>query len=260
MNRRVAPKRRRFLFAAARVSPSDWSGRRAPQRSRRRAKDGRLGRAIVEGTGITTEYMTIMTPVSPSADASKTVAEQIQGFFGEHRSDLVRFASIQLRDPAMADDVVQETLIAVLKGHREFANRSSVKTWVFSILKRKIIDALRVRQREVPISQLGGNDEEHDGFDALFDQRGFWATQHRPHRWADPDDSLEQQQFWRVFELCLDHLPERTSRVFMMREFLELDTEEICQELAISPSNCWVILHRARMGLRLCLEETWFNR
>lgn len=209
---------------------------------------------------ITTEHMTMMTPVSPATDASKTIAEQIQDFFGEHRLDLVRFASIQLRDPAMADDVVQETLIAVLHGHTEFANRSSVKTWVFSILKRKVIDALRVRQREVPISQIGTDDEETDGHNTLFDRRGFWANEHRPHRWADAEDSLEQQQFWRALELCLDHLPERTSRVFMMREFLELDTEEICQELAISPSNCWVILHRARMSLRLCLEETWFNR
>ncbi|MBK5970216.1 hypothetical protein CCR91_16005 [Thiorhodovibrio winogradskyi] len=201
-----------------------------------------------------------MTQADPPADPSVDVPEQIQGFFGEHRPDLVRFASIQLRDPAMAEDVVQETLIAVLKGHNAFANRSSVKTWVFSILKRKVIDALRLRQREVPISQLGSGDEETEGHNDLFDRRGFWANEHKPHRWANPDDSLEQKQFWRVFELCLDHLPERTSRVFMMREFLELETDEICQELAITTSNCWVILHRARMSLRLCLDETWFTR
>lgn len=214
----------------------------------------------MEDTEITTERMTIMMPVSPSTDATKTAAEQIQGFFGEHRSDLVRFASIQLRDPAMAEDVVQETLIAVLQGQATFANRSSVKTWVFSILKRKVIDALRVRQREVPISQLGSGDEEAESHDDLFDRHGFWNREHRPQRWVDTDDSLEQQQFWHVLELCLDHLPERTSRVFMMREFLELETDEICRELAITTSNCWVILHRARMGLRLCLEDTWFNR
>lgn len=231
-----------------------------PGRSCRRAKDGRRGRVIVKDTELVTEHMTIMTPVSPSSDTSQAVAEQIQRFFGEHRSDLVRFASLQLRDPAMAEDVVQETLIAVLQGHTELANRSSVKTWVFSILKRKVIDALRVRQREVPISQLGTGDEETESHDDLFDRHGFWTREHRPNRWVDTDDALEQQQFWRVLELCLDHLPERTSRVFMMRELLELETDEICRELAITTSNCWVILHRARMGLRLCLEETWFNR
>lgn len=217
-------------------------------------------RAIFPDTKIATGFFILMTTGSPSTDVSKTVTEQIQGFFGEHRSDLVRFATLQLRDPAMAEDVVQETLIAVLQGHTEFANRSSLKTWVFSILKRKVIDALRVRQREVPISQLGAGDEETEGHDALFDRRGFWANEHRPHRWADPDDSFEQQQFWRVFELCLDHLPERTSRVFMMREFLELETDDICRELSITTSNCWVILHRARMSLRLCLEDSWFTR
>ena len=209
---------------------------------------------------IATERTRTMTTGSSPADGAKNVAEQIQGFFGEHRADLLRFATIQLRDPALAEDVVQETLIAVLQGHGEFANRSSVKTWVFAILKRKVIDALRLREREVPISQLGSDDEESESHDALFDRHGHWAREHRPHRWVDTEDSLEQQQFWRVLEVCLDHLPERTSRVFMMREFLELETEEICRELSISTANCWVILHRARMSLRLCLEDTWFTR
>ena len=188
------------------------------------------------------------------------IDEPIHEFVGARRADLVRFAALQLRDPALAEDVVQETLIAAMQGAAEFGHRSSVKTWVYSILKRKVIDALRTRRQEVPVSQLGAAVEDDDGCEGLFDQRGFWATEHRPHRWADPEDSLEQQQFWQVFEACLDHLPERTSRVFMMRELLGLEVSEICQELAIVTSNCWVILHRARMGLRRCLDETWFAR
>ena len=82
----------------------------------------------------------------------------------------------------------------------------------------------------------------------------------RPNDWRDPEDSLEQQQFWRVFEACLTYLPENTARVFMMREVLELDTNEICAELGISQSNCHVILHRARNALRLCLDKGWFGR
>lgn len=185
--------------------------------------------------------------------------EELYNLFGERRSDLVRFAPLQLRDPSLAEDVVQEALLAAEQGIGDFAGRSSVKTWVYSILKRKIIDALRTRHRETPISQLGNSAEDGEELDDLFDQRGFWATEHRPHRWSDPEDALEQQQFWQVFELCLDVLPERTARVFSMRELLGLDTEEICQALSISTSNCWVILHRARMGLRLCLEERWFT-
>ena len=186
------------------------------------------------------------------------ISDDLRHYFGERRPDLIRFAALQLRDPALAEDVVQETLVAAEQGFEQFAGRSSTKTWVFSILKRKIVDALRTQRREAPVSQMGNADD--GGLDELFDQRGFWATEHRPHRWTDPEESLEQQQFWQIFELCLNGLPDRTARVFSMRELLGLQTEEICKELSISTSNCWVILHRARMGLRLCLEERWFAR
>lgn len=188
------------------------------------------------------------------------ITEELQSYYSERRTDLLRFAELQLRDAAMAEDVVQETLLAAERGVKNFKGRSSIKTWLYSILKRKIIDALRSRRRETPISQIGNAAEDDEGFDSLFDQRGFWSTEHKPHRWSDPDESLEQQQFWKIFELCLDGLPERTAQVFSMRELLGLETNEICKELSISTSNCWVILHRARTGLRECLEENWFNQ
>lgn len=184
--------------------------------------------------------------------------DDLQAYFQERRPDLVRFATLQLRDPAAAEDAVQETLLAALRGAAQFDGRSSPKTWLFAILKRKIIDLLRTRRREVPASQLANADDGEDDHDPLFDARGFWATEHHPHRWTHPEESLERQQFWTIFEMCLNHLPERTAQVFSMRELLGLETEEICQELRISTSNCWVILHRARMGLRLCLEQRWF--
>ena len=189
-----------------------------------------------------------------------SVSDELERFFGSQRIDLVRFAALQLRDPSLAEDVVQETLMAAMQGIQQFEGRASLKTWIFSILKRKIIDALRSHRREITASQLSSGNEDIRDFDELFNERGFWATEHKPHRWTEPEDSLEQQQFWRIFELCLDHLPVRTAQVFSMRELLGLETEEICKELAISTSNCWVILHRARMGLRLCLEEEWFTQ
>lgn len=186
--------------------------------------------------------------------------DELEAFFGERRDDLVRFAVLQLRDESTAEDAVQEALIAAMQGIDKFQGRSSLKTWVFSILKRKIIDVMRARRREVSVSQMSsGGDDERD-FDELFNHKGFWATEHKPHRWTEPEDSMEQKQFWTIFELCLDHLPNRTAQVFSMRELLGLDTDEICQELSISTSNCWVILHRARMGLRLCLEQQWFTQ
>lgn len=172
---------------------------------------------------------------------------------------MVRFAFLQLRDEALAEDVVQETLLAALQGASGFAHRAQVKTWLFAILKRKIVDALRARRRVIPLSQLEAGVRDGEAFEPWFTERGRWTSEHRPRRWAEPDESLEQQQFWQIFEVCLDHLPERIAQVFMMREFLELKTEEICQELGLTASNCWVILHRARLGLRRCLDQRWFG-
>ncbi|MBI5898588.1 MAG: sigma-70 family RNA polymerase sigma factor [Rhodocyclales bacterium] len=175
------------------------------------------------------------------------------------RPDLLRFARLQLRDAGAAEDAVQETLLAALAGGKNFEQRSAYKTWLISILRNKIIDIIRSQGREAPLSTLADNDEAEEAMiDALFETDGHWRAEMRPARWADPEASLEQQQFWRVFEACLDHLPEKTARVFMMREVLGLETEEICKETGISTSNCWVVLHRARLALRACLQQGWF--
>lgn len=176
------------------------------------------------------------------------------------RPDLLRFARLQLRDDQLAEDVVQETMIAALAGRRDFAGRSALKTWVFSILKHKIIDAIRSRERTVNLSALSGEEEEfEEAFDRLFKANGHWKRDNRPGDWGDPEETLRQAQFWQVFDACLNHLPENTARVFMMRELLEFEVDEICTELQISSSNCYVILHRARNNLRGCLERSWFG-
>ena len=175
------------------------------------------------------------------------------------RPDLLRFARLQLRDAGAAEDAVQETMLAALTGSHRFESRSSYKTWLISILRNKIVDIIRSQSRELPASALADDEAGDDLLDeSLFDPRGHWQPGARPARWADPEASFEQQQFWKVFEACLDHLPPKTARVFLMREFLGLDTGEICKETGISSSNCWVVLHRARMGLRTCLETRWF--
>ncbi len=175
------------------------------------------------------------------------------------RHDMLRFAQIQLRDLHLAEDVVQEALAAALTGKREFEGRSALKTWVFAILRNKIVDAIRVRSRSVNVSALAdeatGLDE---AFESLFKPNAHWHPEARPRDWGDPEAALHQDQFWTVFDACLNALPPNTARVFMMREFLEFDTDEVCAELHISISNCHVILHRARNGLRRCLEQSWF--
>ena len=175
------------------------------------------------------------------------------------RPDLLRFARLQLRDAGAAEDAVQETLLAALTGSHSFESRSSYKTWLISILRNKIIDIIRDQGREVSASSLADDEAGDEQLaDTLFDRRGHWQAEARPGRWADPEASFEQKQFWAVFEACLDHLPAKAARIFMMREFLGLDTDEICKETGMSTSNCWVVLHRARQGLRTCLETRWF--
>lgn len=177
----------------------------------------------------------------------------------ELRGDLLRFASLQLRDDHLAEDVVQEAMAAALAGQQDFAGKSSVKTWVFAILRNKIIDVIRQRGRTINVTALSPEERSMDqGFEALFKANQHWKPDHRPSDWGDPEQALRDSQFMVVLEACLSHLPANTARVFMMREFLALDTAEVCAELAISTSNCHVILHRARNGLRECLEKNWF--
>jgi len=171
------------------------------------------------------------------------------------RPYLLRYATLQLRDSAAAEDAVQEALLAALTGEANFAGRSNLRTWLTGILKHKIVDAIRRQSRERPVREP---ESEAGGFDALFDQRGHWEEP--PGPWEQPEGALAQKQFLAALEQCLQGLPERTARAFMMREHLGLDTDEICKELGITPTHCWVMLYRARMALRQCLEMNWFGK
>lgn len=172
------------------------------------------------------------------------------------RPQLIRFASLQLRNDALAQDAVQDTLIAVLEQPERFQGQSSLRTYVTGILKYKIIDNLRAATRERQIDTVGDQSED-DAIDALFVADGH--TVDMPRQWGDPDRTLEQKDFFKVLELCLEKLPSQHARVFMMREWLELETEEICKELTLTSANVWVLLYRARLRLRECLDLNWFG-
>lgn len=182
-----------------------------------------------------------------------------KAFVESVQRDMLKFAQLQLRDAALAEDAVQEALAAALSSEKGFEGRAAMKTWVFSILRHKIVDLIRVQSRTTSISAFGEDDAAiDDAMDALFKEDAHWQPGARPSTWGNPEESLREKNFWAVFEICLGHLPENTARVFMMREFLEFETPEVCAELGISTSNCHVILHRARSALRRCLESTWF--
>ncbi|MEO8384162.1 MAG: sigma-70 family RNA polymerase sigma factor [Betaproteobacteria bacterium] len=178
-----------------------------------------------------------------------------------HRSYMLRFATAKLRDADQAEEVVQEALLAALDGIDSFSGQSALRTWLTSILKFKIIDfQRRVISERAHLASAPQTDDSSDPewLDKMFDDTGHW--QPRLSAWSNPDGALEQKQFFEVFERCMDKLPSAASRVFFKREVMGIETDEICKEESISSSNCWVMLHRARMALRECLDRNWFQR
>ena len=173
----------------------------------------------------------------------------------QHRPYLLRYALLQLRNHDLAEDVVQETMLAALEARNRFAGDSSLKTWLTGILKHKVLDAIRRKTREQPLTPA--DDEQQETVETLFKKDGHW--QQMPATWGDPEQALENRKFWEIFERCSQLMPERTARIYMLREVMELTTEELCQEFSITPTNLWVILHRARLALRECLEIKWFG-
>jgi RNA polymerase sigma-70 factor (ECF subfamily) len=173
------------------------------------------------------------------------------------RSQMLKFAHLQLGDEQSAEDAVQEALIGALKNAAAFRGHAALKTWVFAILKNKIADSLRQKKRLGEASALMQEREEQEDLHELFNARGFWEPDERPAAWGNPQEALHQSQFWKVFELCLEALPGQQARVFMMREYIELESDEICASVGISTSNLNVIMHRARLRLRECLENNW---
>ena len=171
------------------------------------------------------------------------------------RPYLMRYASLQLRNREAAEDAVQEALVAALASEGGFAGRSNLRTWLTGILKHKIIDTIRRASRDSP---LAGEESDASEFDALFDERGHWHK--HPDAWSDPDGALHEKQFLAALESCLAALPPRTAQVFLLREHMGLETAEICKELGLTASHCWVLLYRARMALRECLQKNWFAR
>lgn len=173
-----------------------------------------------------------------------------------HRDYLLRFARLQLRNNTWAEDAVSETLLAALAKPQAFERRSQLTTWLVGILKHKVIDMLRLQGRE--ISLTGGDDDRGDDLmeQALFAPDGHFAE--LPADWGNPEQELGSRQFFAVLEACAGKLPAAQGRLFLMREWLELSSEEICKESGLTPTNLYVQLHRARLRLRECLELNWF--
>jgi RNA polymerase sigma-70 factor (ECF subfamily) len=187
-------------------------------------------------------------PVTPKPG---TAPEKWVDLYGDA---LYGYALSRLQDPSVAEDLVQETFLAALGALKNFKGHSSIKTWLTGILKHKIMDHLRRKYREAPREYAEPDGQNRDGF---FDEHGAWKR--KPTKWAaDPHRLVQQQQFMETLFKCLAGLSEQAARAFVFREMEGMSTEELCKVLEISATNSWVILHRARMKLRHCLEVNWF--
>ena len=173
-----------------------------------------------------------------------------------HRKYLLRYALVHLRDPSLAEDAVQDTLLAALAHGDRFQGRSQLRTWLTGILKHKIIDIFRDRNRGLPADALAVG-EEDDFVDGPFNQKGRWIEP--PADWGLPDTALESRQFWSIYQACCQRMPERHALVYSMREVMDMSSEDICKELVISATNLHVILYRARLSLRSCMTKNWFG-
>jgi RNA polymerase sigma-70 factor (ECF subfamily) len=180
----------------------------------------------------------------------------------DYGDSLFKYALMRLRDPSKAEDAVQETFLAALKGGGKFAGKSAEKTWLIGILKNKIYDYFRKSSREVPFTDLDFYQEEESARfagDGL--RKGEWIQALGPTEWTpEPGAALDNELFWKTFTDCSQKLPKKVSAVFCLREVDGVESREICQMLNISEANLWVMLHRARMALRRCLEANWFGK
>lgn len=207
----------------------------------------------------------------PSMQTDETVAVSITektaqldptAWVDEHGDFLFRYAIVRLRDESLAEDLVQETLLAAIQAVDSYSGKSAERTWLVGILKHKIIDLFRKRSREVP---LDPSETDLSEFDPLFERddefKDHWNDYLSPRIWRrSPADALQENEFFGVLQNCMSKLPERVASVFSLREMNGLDTDEICEILSLSSSNFWVMMHRARMALRRCIEINWFMK
>jgi RNA polymerase sigma-70 factor (ECF subfamily) len=180
----------------------------------------------------------------------------------EHGDYLFRYALVRLRNSARAEDAVQETLLSAFQNLNSYSGRSTERTWLTGIIKHKIVDQFRRSSREVP---LDPSETDLSEFDPLFERtdefKDHWHDTLSPRIWGrSPEDAVTRSEFFSVLQECMSKLPERIANAFNLREMDELETDEICDILEISESNFWVMMHRARMSLRRCIEINWFMK
>lgn len=201
-------------------------------------------------------YFAMRTAEPKTPGAAGIPPQDPSNWVDQHGDALFRYAILRVKDEHLAEDLIQETFLGALKALDRLRPGSSHRAWLMAILKNKIIDHYRRNVIEIPSSDLDLWEEEDNR--EYFDKTGHWKRDLSD--WKDsPEQLVENAEFWETFQSCLLGLPESHRRTFTLRELDGVKSDEVCEILSITPSNYWVIMHRARSKLRKCLDTTWFN-
>lgn len=177
-----------------------------------------------------------------------------QTWLNEHGDYLYSYAFLKIKDKHVSEDLVQETFLAAIVAKNNFANQSTIRTWLTGILKHKMVDYFRRQGRVVAIGDLVDQDDE-DNLDYFFKTNGSWIE--KPDTFPSPESLFQQKEFWKIFQKCLSGLKPRQAEIFLAKEIHETSSEDICKHYSITPTNVWVIMHRARLSLIKCLKIHW---
>jgi RNA polymerase sigma-70 factor (TIGR02943 family) len=204
----------------------------------------------------TSTDMTSPSPPTPDREGHRRArASDPADWVDRHGDAMYRFALLRVRDPDVAEEMVQDALVAALAARAKRNATSSERTWLIGILKHKLIDHFRANASKRRVTE---SIEPDRAVEAMFSKRGLWSP--GPGRWAShPRCTLENEEFWKVFRECNANLPPAMADAFCLREIEQMSSREVCQVLGISSSNLWALLHRARVRLRNCLEVNWFK-
>lgn len=178
-----------------------------------------------------------------------------------YADELYRFALIKVSDNGLAQDLVQETFLSALQAKEQFRGESSEKTWLMAILKNKIIDHFRkTKKASITISIDEEKTSDSDPHHFFFNEKGHWRKEMAPKAWiSEISSKQEQTDFYSILRACMDKLSDMGKKIFNGKYLEEKESGEICKDLSITTSNYWVIIHRAKLQLRGCLEKNWFS-
>lgn len=177
-----------------------------------------------------------------------------------YADELFGYAMGKTSNVALAEDLVQDTFLGALKSQKNFKGDSTERTWLFTILKFKIADHYRKASTKNEISNSKFGNDDSSFIDNHFDEDGDWKSNVQPKEWgANDPNSIENKELGITLKACIDKLPENQKRLILLKLVEEEETATICKELNITPTNYWVIIHRAKLQLRDCLDKNWIK-